>query len=236
MGLVATLLAALTPSLTEMASALAAPQRTADTVGADSLVVAGAGFLAWAVWAWGCLGLALTAASVLPGLLGEIARTATQVLLPAGARRTAAVLLGLGLGVAVPLGGVGSTLLPVPAAAAAPVEAVPDWPARSAPSPTAGSPPSAGSAPASAAVPTGAAVPDWPDPSAAPERGSHVVVRGDCLWHIAGARLLDQSGTPPTDVEIARAVRAWWTANADVIGPDPDRLLPGQVLRPPGAP
>ena len=38
----------------------------------------------------------------------------------------------------------------------------------------------------------------------------------------------------PFFAEIARAVHAWWTANADVIGPDPDQLLPGQVLRPPG--
>jgi hypothetical protein len=28
-------------------------------------------------------------------------------------------------------------------------------------------------------------------------------------------------------------VHAWWVANAGVIGPDPDLLLPGQVLRPP---
>jgi hypothetical protein len=28
-------------------------------------------------------------------------------------------------------------------------------------------------------------------------------------------------------------VDAWWSANADVIGPDPDLLLPGQVLQPP---
>jgi hypothetical protein len=47
-------------------------------------------------------------------------------------------------------------------------------------------------------------------------------------------RLLNEGGTPPTDGEIARAVQAWWTTNADVIGADPDRLFPGQVLRPPG--
>jgi hypothetical protein len=59
-------------------------------------------------------------------------------------------------------------------------------------------------------------------------------VRDDCLWHIAASHLLARSGVPPTDGEIARAVHAWWTANADVIGPDPDHLLPGQMLRPPG--
>jgi nucleoid-associated protein YgaU len=34
---------------------------------------------------------------------------------------------------------------------------------------------------------------------------------------------------------VAAAVDAWWHANAAVIGPDPDLLLPGQVLRPPPA-
>jgi nucleoid-associated protein YgaU len=63
-----------------------------------------------------------------------------------------------------------------------------------------------------------------------------VVVRGDCLWHIAADRLRQQQGRAPTDGEVALAVRAWWTANAAVIGPDPDLLLPGQVLRPPSPP
>lgn len=228
MGCIAALLAAVTPSLTEMADALAVAQRTVDTAGADALVVATAGLLAWTVWAWGCLGLALTAASALPGLVGGVARLGSQVVLPAGARRSAAVLLGLGLGVAAPSAGIATTALAVPAAAAAPAGSVPDWPVGSAL-------PAAGSAPAPAAAPDGAAVPDWPDTSA-PADGWHVVVRGDCLWHIAETRLLERSGTPPTDDEIARTVHAWWTANASVIGPDPDRLLPGQVLRPPGAP
>jgi nucleoid-associated protein YgaU len=222
MGLIAALLATVTPPLRDMAGALAAPQLTADTAGADALVLAAAGLLAWAVWAWGSLGLAVTAASAAPGLLGAVARWAAQVVLPAGARRSAAVLLGLGLGVTAPLAGVGTMVLAAPAAAAAPAGGVPDWP-------------SATATPAHAPIPDHAAVPDWPDPATGVERGSHVVVRGDCLWRIAEAHLLEVSGTPPTGSEIAAAVTAWSTANADVIGPDPDLLLPGQVLRPPGA-
>ncbi|HEY4603555.1 MAG TPA: hypothetical protein VIH08_04380, partial [Blastococcus sp.] len=84
MGLVAVALAGLTPTATDMAGALASPQRTADTAGADSLVIAAAGLLAWVVWAWGVLGLALTAASALPGMVGGAARLATHVVLPAG--------------------------------------------------------------------------------------------------------------------------------------------------------
>jgi nucleoid-associated protein YgaU len=66
--------------------------------------------------------------------------------------------------------------------------------------------------------------------------GDRVVVRGDCLWHIAADSLLGRLGRLPDDPEVAAAVDTWWRANADVIGPDPDLLLPGQVLRDPGPP
>jgi nucleoid-associated protein YgaU len=231
MALIALVLAALTPDLPVMAGALGSPQRTADTVGPDALVVSSASLLAWAVWAWGAVGLALTAATALPGVLGGAARLLQHVVLPAGARRSAALALGIGLGVAAPLLGT-ATGLPVltSAAAASSESAVPDWPA-GAPASPAAVPDS--SSPATATQ-TAAVVPDWP---AGPDvSGAHVVVGGDCLWHIAAARLLDQLGRPPSDGEVATEVRAWWTANADVIGPDPDLLLPGQVLRPPPSP
>jgi nucleoid-associated protein YgaU len=229
MALIALVLAALTPDLPVMAGALGSPQRTADTVGTDALVVSSAGLLAWAVWAWGAVGLALTAATALPGVLGGAARLLQYVVLPAGARRSAAVALGIGLGVAAPLLGTATGLPVLTSAAAATSEsAVPDWPAAS--------PASSAAVPAlpSPAPQTAEVVPDWP---AGPDvSGAHVVVRGDCLWHIATGHLLDQLGRPPSDGEVATEVRAWWTANADVIGPDPDLLLPGQVLRPPPSP
>jgi nucleoid-associated protein YgaU len=219
---IAVALAALTPPLPVMAEALTAAQRTVDTRGPDVLITSAAGLLAWAVWAWGVLGLSLTAASALPGIVGGAARLALQVALPAGARRSAAVLLGLGLGVATPLAGVALPSLAHTASAAAPAEGVPDWPLPSA---------------AADAAP----VPDWPPGTAStaatePETGERVVVRGDCLWHIAADSLLGQLGRLPTHGEVSTAVHAWWSANADVIGPDPDVLLPGQVLRPPGPP
>jgi hypothetical protein len=231
MALIAGALSALTPDLSSMAGALASAQRTADTAGPDVLVAAAAGLLAWAVWGWGALGLALTAASALPGLLGGTARLALHVVLPAGARRSAALALGLGLGVAGPLLGTAALITPTPAAAdtwtpsttgtaldwpvAATAGPVPDWPATTADHPF-------------------AAAPDWP--AAGPAEGPHVVVRGECLWHIASDRLLAEHGRTPTDGEVAAATHAWWQANADVIGPDPDRLLPGQVLTPPDPP
>lgn len=58
-----------------------------------------------------------------------------------------------------------------------------------------------------------------------------VVLRGDTLWSIAARHL------PPgaADAEVAVAVQRWFAANADVIGDDPDLILPGQVLTAPVA-
>jgi hypothetical protein len=219
MWLIAVGLAALTPAPSVMTGVLTSPQHTVDTTGSDSLVVAAAGLLAWAAWGWGALGLALTATSALPGVLGTAARLAVCVVLPAGARRSAALALGLGIGVAAPLLGTTALVLATPASAAA-TASVPDWPADTA-------------VPEWPASPTEDAdpVPDRPGPAVPAD--AHVVVRGDCLWHIATTRLLQQSGRTPTDGEVAATAHAWWSTNADVIGPDPDLLLPGQVLRPP---
>jgi nucleoid-associated protein YgaU len=132
--------------------------------------------------------------------------------------------LGIGLGISAPLAGAVLPVLAPTASAAADttVPDVPDWPA-----PT----------------PSASPVPDWPGPgpaadvpSTAPTPGDRVVVRGDCLWHIAADSLLGQLGRLPDDGEVAAAVDTWWRANAEVIGPDPDLLLPGQVLRAPGPP
>jgi hypothetical protein len=231
MALIAVALAALTPGLSAMAGSLTAPQRTVDTAGPDALVISAVGLAAWAIWAWGALGLTLTAGSALPGMAGALARVVLHAVLPVGARRSAALALGLGIGVAAPLLGTATALVATPASAAAPAWStgdVPDWPV-AVPDGTRAVPDRS----APAAHPE-AAVPDWPTGERA--AGSQVVVRGDCLWHIAAARLMEIRGNNPTDGEVAAEVQAWWTANADVIGPDPDLLLPGQVLRPPAAP
>jgi hypothetical protein len=226
---IAALLSELTPALTSMTGALAHAQRTVDTGGVDALVLAAVGLVAWAVWLWGAAGLGLTALSAAPGLLGATCSILVRLVLPAAARRGAAGLLGLSLSVA-PLLGTASVLLPTVASAAgpsagtpassagtpSPSAAVPDWPS---PTPTAG-------------------VPDWPSGRPTPSQGSapHVVLRGECLWDIAAGRLGQGRPSAPTNREIARAVHAWWSANSSVIGPDPDLLLPGQVLSPPAAP
>jgi nucleoid-associated protein YgaU len=201
--------------------ALAAPQHLADTAGAGVLVVAVVGGLAWLAWAWGALGLLLTAATALPGMVGRAAGLVLRGVLPAGARRAAALALGVGVALHGPL--LAGVALASPATPGAPSAGtglpVPDWPAEP-----------ARTAPTGAGQP---AVPDWPP--AGPSTGGHVVVRGDCLWDIAADHLSVTAGRSPTDAEVAGAVRAWWSVNAGVIGPDPDLLLPGQVLHPPGS-
>jgi hypothetical protein len=207
MAAVGMLLRALGPDVATVREAVLSPQRLADTAGPDVLVLAWAGALAWLVWCWGLLGLLLTVTSTVPGLIGALARSLSRVVLPAAARRTAAVALGIGLGAGLAAPGLAGAAPAVPVPVAAP-----DWPPAT---------------PAPAPAPT----PDWP----AETTGEHVVVRGDCLWDIAAGRLTSATGRTPTDREVTVAVQAWWTANAAVIGPDPDLLLPGQVLRPPGA-
>ncbi|WP_239394133.1 LysM peptidoglycan-binding domain-containing protein [Frankia sp. CiP3] len=56
-----------------------------------------------------------------------------------------------------------------------------------------------------------------------------VVLRGDTLWAIAARSL----GPGATTAQIAREWPRWWAANEHVIGPDPDKILPGQRLQPP---
>ena len=216
-------LRAVTPDLGAVAATGLDLQRAVDTAGAETVLLAGVAALAWLAWLWGALGLTLTALSALPGLAGTLARALTRCLLPAGVRRAAALALGVGLvtggplltGCAVPPGAPPPTVAVAAAQgpAAPPSGPVADWPV-ALPAPRDPAP-----------------VPDWP----AAVDDAHVVLRGECLWDIAAADLVRRSGAPPTDGEVAAAVDAWWHANAGVIGPDPDLLLPGQVLRPPPA-
>ena len=56
------------------------------------------------------------------------------------------------------------------------------------------------------------------------------VRRGDSLWAVAARHL----GADATDSQVAREWPRWYAANRSVIGDDPDLLVPGQQLRPPG--
>jgi hypothetical protein len=215
-------LSALGPGLPELQAAAADPQGLVDRSGPDALVLVAVPLLAWACWGWGALGLLLTATSTVPGATGRLAGVLLTGVLPAGARRAAALALGLTLGTA-----------PAVALVAGPAPAIATAPALATAAATDELGPATGALsidwPSAA---TGEVVPDWPGTQAPAD--AHVVLRGDCLWDIASGRLQrDRPGTSPTDAEVLQAVQAWWQANAAVIGPDPDLLLPGQVLLPP---
>lgn len=66
-----------------------------------------------------------------------------------------------------------------------------------------------------------------PAPTAALQR--YVVRTGDSLWSIAESH--PEPGTSPSVHERWQAI---WQANRDVVGDDPDLILPGQALRLPG--
>ncbi|WP_448615706.1 LysM peptidoglycan-binding domain-containing protein [Modestobacter sp. URMC 112] len=269
MAAVAWALAGLGPQSARAWAAVIAPQALVDAAGVDALLVPVAAAAGWACWAWGVLGLVLTALSALPGAVGRTADLLLMALLPAGARRLAAMAVGLTVGAGAPLSAVpavpaldpGTAVLtaaadhrPAPDDLTSTTGAgiggpVADWPAGRAEGPPVGAEgPSVG---AEADEPDGGGPPDWPAPPTAtpsspapapapsqapagPAADQHVVLRGDCLWDIAADRLAAQRpGAPVGDADVLAAVHAWWQANAGVIGPDPDLLLPGQVLSAP---
>jgi hypothetical protein len=219
MAVVGGLLWAAAPDPGTVAAATTDPQRLVDIQGPDALVTLLAWALAAACWCWGSLGLLLTAASAAPGLGGRLAGALLTVVLPAGLRRAAALAVGVSL-VAAPGVALGS---PGPTPSTTAVSST-----LSSSVPGTGPAGAAWSDVGPAAAPP---VPDWPAPVTADE---HVVVRGDCLWDIAAAWLATRG--PATDDQVQDAVQAWWQTNADVVGLDPDLLLPGQVLRAPPLP
>ena len=74
--------------------------------------------------------------------------------------------------------------------------------------------------PARSVAPTAVTPPRSPD--------TYVVRPGDSLWSIAL--------THPGEGGVDHRWRALWQVNRDVVGPDPDVILPGQVLRLPPTP
>lgn len=77
---------------------------------------------------------------------------------------------------------------------------------------------------------------DRADPQSAAAPGAeHVVRPGDTLWEIArdGLQAAGRSAEP---ADVALAWPRWYAVNADVVGPDPDLIRPGQVLVPPSMP
>lgn len=168
---------------------------------------------------WGLVGLALEVAGFVPGVVGDAARTASAALTPRLLRRSVGLVLGVGLAAAT---APGASLAAAPATRAV-VASSP------LPDPGFAALPDPGWVPVAPTVRPQPDVPLLTPAPAAAETGEVVVRRGDTLWSIAARHL----GPLPGDAEIAAAWPAWHETNRDVIGRDPDLLLPGQVLQAP---
>ncbi len=224
--------------------------------GAEALTLV-AVLVALLLTGWLGLGVLVGLVAHLPGAAGRAARTAGDRWTPGLARWCAAAALGVTLG-----GGAAHAAPPAPASSTAPAVAGPAvaGPAVAGPA-VAGGAAVAGPAvanPVAAVAACDPALPPGPGwtptrPTPAPdgvltpgrrpagstngvgegaEAGAEVVVRrGDTLWAIARERL----GAGASDVEVAREWPRWYAANRDVIGDDPDLVLPGTRLRVPAA-
>lgn len=183
---------------------------------------------------WLLLGVLLETLALAPGALGRAASGASAALSPRVVRRAAALVLGAGLGAGLGTGSAQAApqrATAVVTQVAAVVAGVPASPGADLPDP--GWRP----APEPGWVPEAPAVRPQPDLAALGARsrpardGCVVVRRGDSLWGIAARHL----GEGASDAEVAAQWPRWYAANRDVVGPDPDVLRPGQVLRAPGA-
>lgn len=207
-----------------MASAIrdSAPAAAAVSLTTGALALAGAAILAWYT-----LSAAVALVASLARSLGGVWWAGETLLRRAGAPLLRGVL-GAGAALSV---GLGSACSPAPASAHSPSdEAMP-----------------VGVVAADAALPldlgyhadedhpgaesglhtvASGPVPASEDAADRPTARDHTVHPGDTLWSIAQAHLPPGAAT----AEIASAWPVWHELNRDVIGPDPDLILPGQVL------
>ena len=192
---------------------------------------------------WLALGVLASVLALLPGRVGAAARRTADRLAPALSRRLAAVIVGASLGGALAPG----TALArdgriVPSADVVTAAVSPSFHRRyrrPREVPGGNTRPEGQVHPTGELLPagcrTGLLVRRQPSPrlvATSPpreERPGVVVRRGDTLWAIARQHL----GPGATDAEVAQEWPRWHHANRAVIGPDPDRLLPGMVLQAP---
>jgi hypothetical protein len=226
----------------------------------DALLVFVVAVLAWACFAWLALGTVLMALSVLPGALGSVCGSLAERLTPAAYRRAARIALGISVAAGPVLGAFPANAATVdqPTQAAAAAQLLPglDRPGTvDSQLPGGVQLPSLDRPGADRRTPewdsgerTSLPNPDRPqshDPVTRPplrdvDARSHgaqrqdaqrqvVVKRGDNLWNIARDHL------PPdaSNAEINHEWHRWYDANRQVIGDDPDLILPGQILTPP---
>jgi resuscitation-promoting factor RpfA len=229
----------------------------------DDLLFLVVAVLVWACFAWLALGGLLTFLSELPGAVGSACGAVAEKVTPAAYRNVAKIALGISVAAGPLMGALPANAAPVdnPAQAAAAAQLpsldrpsstgtslpaaaqlpsldrpagapvvgpeanlpMPDRPQSSNPSGTLPSPdrPSAEQ--------TGAGNQAQQAQQRQQQAGQHVVKRGDTLWDIAASQLPAGASAQ----EITNEWHRWYQANKDVIGEDPNLILPGQVLQAP---
>jgi hypothetical protein len=209
----AVVLVALHPAPPSLARHLAAPTRWVRDDGADRAAAQLAGAALWCVALWCAVGLLAVLLHAGPGSAGLLGRRLTRLLVPRAVHRVLAAAIGFGVLAAPAMAGAASRPAASAVEASGPALPAPIWPST-----------------------PGLATPTWPtSPTTAPvapasPTNSTVVVKpGDSLWLIAAARLRPRAG----DAAIAAACSEWYASNRAVIGPDPDLITPGLVLRAP---
>ncbi len=234
--------AVLAPGLARVAASAPAAAVAGVRVEPAGALLSATALAALTLGTWLLLVVVLESVGHLPGAVGRAAARLSSTVTPRLVRRAVGVALGLGVGVALGAG-------PSPAAPAREVSAAvqesareaglavgdrgsPAAPGTALPDPGWSPPPDPGWTPDPPVV---RPQPDVATVSAAarrpaPDAPAEVVVRrGDSLWSVAARHL----GEEATDAEVAAEWPRWYTANRTVIGPDPDLILPGQVLRAP---
>lgn len=214
-----------TVAMTQALGNLAPDLDASGAVGFEAILAVAAGVAAWLCLTWLTVGAVLLTLAALPAAAGELCGRLAKQAVPPVLRRAAGAMLGASV-LGVPTLGV------LPAAAAGYPVPAPVVAAASVGVPVDGSHPR----PASYAP---GPLPSLDRPAApsarhrSPPRRNlprRVVVRaGDSLWTLAERSL----GPRPSDAAVAVTWRRWYAANRTVIGPDPDLILPGQVLSPP---
>lgn len=220
LGMAGAALAVAAPDPRGLLDAGRRPQEWVGLHGADQAVLTVAAATAWLTLAWLSVGVVLTVAGELPGFAGRAGRAVAVLVVPTVLRRSLALTLGAGIALGGP-SAAWSAPAPAPATVLLTVTAVSAQEGRGDPN--------------RLDWPVQAAAPGTDRAPAPPARDTVLVQRGDSLWRIVEERL----GPQARNAEIAAAVSAWYHANAQVIGDDPDLIRPGQELRPPtgaGAP
>lgn len=223
-------------------SGLAALVREPGPPALDAALGVAAAGAAWLVLTWLALtALLALAADLLRRTRPRLQRLADRVT-PALVRRAAAGVLGAGLASGVVATGASAHgpaeppagPAPSPSVATAPLTTAPpshlpppslDRPADPLPGWTPDRPSSSGRRQPPTRVHLVASQPHREQPVA----DEVVVRRGDSLWDIAARHLGPQADA----AEVAREWPRWHQANRDLIGADPDLILPGQQLSPP---